>query len=179
MLTAKLFLGTVVAGVLAMNCPTAECTTAQNTERDTVEGSHLDLSGVMTINGEKVANYTVYIFKDGAPSDTFQVTNRLEQHYLLPLHHNYALKFSKPGYKDRILLVNTHIQQQRVQPLYTFRYDISFISNHESNTFDDFPVAFVDYDAKKKDFDYNRAYHSNVRTDNKPAATTTASKSWH
>lgn len=179
MLAAKFILGAAVAGAVFLNCPTSEGPGAQKKETVTFEESFLDLSGVMAIDGEKTADYTVYIFQDGSPSDTFQVNNRLEQHFMLPLNHNYALKFTKPGCKERILLVNTHVDAKRVHNLYTFRYQIEFLQDGESNTFDDFPVAFVHYDQKQKDFDYNRAYHQNVRTDNPPSETTTVSNSWH
>ena len=182
--TAKLIILLIVAGALTILCPMAFADQPkEETAAVTFEESFLDLSGVMTINGEKVSSYTVYIFQDGSPADTFQVTTRLEQHFMLPLQHNYALKFTRPGCKDRILLVNTHVDEKRVLDLYTFRYDIAFIENDEQNTFDDFPVAFVDYNKEQKDFDYNRQYHSNVRTDipsdRSTASDNTQSGSWH
>lgn len=177
MKAAKIILGLAITGLVIVNTPILGETNPAP-EKVTFDVSFLDLSGVMTIDGEKVSGYTVHIFEDGAPMDTFQVNNRLEQHYMLPLNHNYALKITKPGCKDRILLVNAHVTERKPQELYTFRYDIEFIKEGEQNTFDDFPVAFVHYDEKKKDFDYNRAYHANVRTDN-PSETQTASKNWH
>lgn len=184
MSTAKLILLLVIAGALTIICPMALAKLPKEAAATvTFEESFLDLSGVMTINDEKVADYTVYIFQDGSPSDTFQVTNRLEQHYMLPLNHHYALKFSHPGHKDRIMLVDTHVDAKRILDVYTFRYDIKFLEDGESNTFDDFPVAYIHYDQEKKDFDYNRQYHANIRTDI-PANTNTAGsskqdKSWH
>lgn len=179
----KLFLLLILAGVLTIVCPLAFAEPKAATSQVTFEESFLDLSGVMTIGEEKVADYTVHIFQDGSPSDTFQVNNRLEQHYMLPLNHNYALKFTRPGCKERIMLVDTHVDAKRIQDFYTFRYDIKFIEDGESNTFDDFPVAMVHYDQNKKDFDYNREYHANIRTDI-PSNTNTVSanqqdKSWH
>jgi hypothetical protein len=190
MSTAKLILLLILAGALTIICPMAFANAPKEAANVvTFEESFLDLSGVMTINGEKVANYTVCIFQDGSPSDTFQVTNRLEQHYMLPLNHNYALKFTRPGCKDRLMLVNTIVDAKRIHDVYTFRYDIQFIEHGESNTFDDFPVAVIHYDQQQKDFDYNREYHSNVRTDipepvEGPSNTNTAgsnnqNKSWH
>lgn len=180
MSTAKLIITVIAAGALTIVCPMAlGHNISRNAETVTFEESFLDLSGVMTVSDEKTAGYTVYIFEDGSPSDTFQVTNRQEQHYMLPVNHNYALKFVKPGYKERIMLVNTHINEKRLHDVYSFRYQIGFLQKDESNTFDDFPVAFVHYDQQQKDFDYNRTYHTNVRTDIQPSGSTTASKSWH
>jgi hypothetical protein len=183
MSTPKLILLLVLAGALTIICPMAFAEPQDTTANVTFEESFLDLSGVMTVGDEKVSNYTVCIFQDGSPSDTFQVNNRLEQHFMLPLNHNYALKFTRPGCKDRIMLVNTFVNEKKLHDIYAFRYDIRFIENNESNTFDDFPVAVVHYDPEKKDFDYNRAYHSNVRTDQPSNTNTVGSnkqdKSWH
>jgi hypothetical protein len=184
MSTIKLILLLIIAGALTIVCPMAFAEPKETAGNSvTFEEAFLDLSGVMTVGGEKVANYTVHIFQDGSPSDTFQVGNRLEQHYMLPLNHNYALKFTRPGCKDRILLVNTFIDEKRIHDVYTFRYDIQFIEDGASNTFDDFPVAFVCYDRDKKDFDYNREYHANIRTDIPSKTNTvnssTQNKSWH
>lgn len=184
MSTLKLILLLIIAGALTIVCQMAFAKNPKDAAASvTFEESFLDLSGVMTIGEEKVADYTVCIFQDGSPSDTFQVNNRLEQHYMLHLNHNYALKFSRPGCKDRIMLVDTHVGAKKIQDTYSFRYEIKFLEDGESNTFDDFPVAFVHYDQETKDFDYNRQYHSNVRTDI-PANTNTASTdqqndSWH
>lgn len=180
MSTAKLILALLVASILTIVCPMAfGKSSADSAESVTFDVSFLDLSGVMTVGNEKVSDYSVYIFEDGAAMDTFHVTTRLEQHFLLPIGHNYALKFSKHGYKDRVVLVNTHVNEKHTHDIYTFRFSIEFISEGESNTFDDFPVAFIDYDGKKKDFDYNRTYHQNVRTDQQPSSDQTASRSWH
>lgn len=139
-------------------------------------GYYLDFSGIMTINGEKVSDYTVYIYKDGELADSVFVENRREQFFELALYHDYAIKFCKSGYKERVILVDTHLPEKFHLTYFTFRYEIEFIPEDESNTFDDFPVAYITYDKRKRDFDYNRTYHNNVRM--QPAATRnqTASK---
>lgn len=177
--TTKLILAVLLAAVLTIICPMAFGKSSNEARQNTTfADSFLDFSGVMTIDDEKVSDYTVYIFQDGSPSDTFHVRTQLEQHYLLPVGHNYTLKFTKFGYKDRLVLVNTTINSKRTHDLYTFRYSVEFIADGESNTADDFPVAFIHYDETKKDFDYNREYHTNIRTDNRPRSHT-VSKSWH
>lgn len=138
-------------------------------------GYFLDFSGIMTINGEKVSDYTVYIFKDGQLADSVFVENRREQYFELALYHNYTIKFCKPGYKERLILVDTHLPEKFHLTYFTFRYEIEFIPEDESNTFDDFPVAYITYDPHKKDFDYNRTYHHNVRIQPKPSSRHTVS----
>jgi hypothetical protein len=109
----------------------------------------------------------VYIYQDGALKDSFFVTNKREQYYELPLNHNFALKFRKEGYRERIILVDTHVPDSESIRYYTFRYSIEFISeNDPSNTFDDFPVAYVVFQKSKKDFDYDKKYHRNTRVVN-------------
>lgn len=149
----------------------AAATEQQNTsDKDSAnvrKGYFLDFSGVMTINDQKVSDYMVYIFQDGALRDSFYVTNKREQYYELPLNHNFALKFRKTGYRERIVLVDTHVPNAEAQRYYSFRYSIEFISEDApANTFDDFPVAYVTFQKAKKDFDFDRTYHKNTRIPN-------------
>ncbi len=179
MSTTKLILALAVAAILTILCPMAFAKSSNEAnQKTTFTDSFLDLSGVMTINDEKVSDYSVYIFQDGSPSDTFHIGTKLEQHYLLPVGHSYTLKFTKFGYKERLVMVNTNINARRTHDFYTFRYSVEFIADGASNTADDFPVAFIHYDETKKDFDYNREYHTNIRTDNQPQQHA-VSKSWH
>jgi len=178
--TTKLTLALAAAAILTIVCPIAFAKPSDTTAKSvTFTESFLNFSGVMTVDSVRVSDYSVYIFQDGSPSDTFHVTTKLEQHYMLPIGHNYALKYTKHGYKDRLVLVDAHVNTKHVQDEYTFRYAIEFLGNHESNTFDDFPVAFIHFDKDKKDFDYNRAYETNVRLDQRQPQEQTVSKSWH
>lgn len=121
------------------------------------------LSGNMAVGEKVVSNYWVYVFENGAPTDTFFVDARKEVFFDLDLNKNYAIKFVKEGYKERVLLIDTHVPEEGLSKSYTFRYLITFIPNGKSNTFDDFPVAHINYHEKTKDFEYNRQYHRNVR----------------
>ena len=153
---------------LSLNAAATEQQNTSNTDSLNMrKGYFLDFSGVMTINDQKVSDYMVYIFQDGALRDSFYVTNKREQYYELPLNHNFALKFRKTGYRERIVLVDTHIPNTEVQRYYSFRYSIEFISEDApANTFDDFPVAYVTFQKAKKDFDFDRTYHKNTRIPN-------------
>jgi hypothetical protein len=180
MSTKRLIIALAVAVTLMIVCPMAFAESSPETsEKVTFTESFLDLSGVMTVDSLKVNDYSVYIFQDGSPSDTFHVNTKLEQHYMLPIGHQYALKFCKHGYKDRIVLVDAHVNAKHVRDLYSFRYAIEFVDLEESNTFDDFPVAYIHFDQEQKDFDYSRTYSNNVRLDKKQPQETVISKSWH
>jgi hypothetical protein len=150
---------------LSLNAAATEQQNTSNTDSLNMrKGYFLDFSGVMTINDQKVSDY---IFQDGALRDSFYVTNKREQYYELPLNHNFALKFRKTGYRERIVLVDTHVPNAEAQRYYSFRYSIEFISEDApANTFDDFPVAYVTFQKAKKDFDFDRTYHKNTRIPN-------------
>jgi hypothetical protein len=156
--------------MLSLNATASEPQNTPTPVQDSInlrKGYFLDFSGVMTINDQKVDDYTVYIYQDGVLKDSFFVTNKREQYYELPLNHNFALKFRKEGYRERIILVDTHVPDSESIRYYTFRYSIEFISeNDPSNTFDDFPVAYVVFQKSKKDFDYDKKYHRNTRVVN-------------
>lgn len=166
-----------IAAVLVSLMSLPMTATNQNRSDFEQEVYMLEVSGVMTVNGTRATDYMVYMFEDGVLNDSFHIDNRREQYFGFEFGHNYAMEFVKDGYKKRVLLIDTHLPQDAYSSNFHFRYEIEFIGKDVSNTFDDFPVAYITYDAKKKDFDYNRKYHNNVRYNAGQPAVHTASQS--
>ncbi len=164
---------TLVLAFLVCSTLQAAATNSDIANENNQPQNILELSGNMSVDGAKVADYFVYIFENGVLIDTFFVDSKQEIFFDLDFNRNYAIKFVKAGYKERILLVDTHIADEGFHKSYTFRYDIEFLPHEAtSNTFDDFPVAFITFQENVKDFDYDRKYHSNVRIN--PSAKETA-----
>ena len=159
--------------VLLCTAASSKSNTVISDKAPEFSGSILELSGNMSVNDKMVADYWIYVFENGAPKDTFFVESKKEIFIALQLNNNYAVKFVKEGFKDRILLVDTHVPDSRSSKNYSFRYLIEFLPNDAvSNTFDDFPVAYITYQKAVNDFDYDRMYHHNVRIN--PSAQETA-----
>src|SRR3989344_2790047 len=81
----------------------------------------LEVSGVMTVNGQKVDDYMVYLFEDGVLTDSFNIDNKREQYFGFEFGHDYAMKFVKEGYKNRVLLIDTPLPDTATQRYFTFR----------------------------------------------------------
>ncbi|HEU4718765.1 MAG TPA: hypothetical protein VFU15_13065 [Bacteroidia bacterium] len=138
---------------------------------------YFDITGRMTIADKSVADYSVILYCDGQRTDSVFVDTKKDIDIHLGYGHDYAVRFSKAGCKDRILLVDTHLPEGVSADYFSFLYSIEFLSEHApSNTFDDFPVAYIGYDKTKKDFDYNRTYHKNIRVMPGHPETQTASR---
>lgn len=168
---------TTAVTLAVMICSDAYATPVHTPKDFEEDLNYLEISGVMTVNDQRVSDYTVFLYRDGVLSDSFYVDNRREQYFGCEYGHDYMLKFVKPGYKERLMMVDTHLPDTAQLQDYTFRYSIAFLrKDAPSNTFDDFPVAYVMYDAKLKDFDYNKTYHFNVRNNARQTADHTASK---
>lgn len=131
---------------------------------DSTQTSGLEVSVKLTDDGAKVSDYSVIIYQDGNAMDTFFIGKSKPITIWLDYNHNYALRHIKTGYRDRVVLIDTYVSQKNASDIMDFDYEIELIRENESaNTFDDFPVAFIHYDANQKKFDYSRKYDRQVR----------------
>lgn len=137
--------------------------TAQKHEPgDDVPG--IELSCVLSDDGRHLANYSMIVYCDGVPQDTFLVEKPKPVYFRLAYGHNYAIRHIAEGYRDRIVMVNTIVDVKTSQKKHTFDYQIEMIRENEpANTWNDLPVALICYDAKHKKFDYSRKYNDQVR----------------
>jgi hypothetical protein len=135
-----------------------------NNTSDSTLNSGLEISFKLTDDGSRVSDYSVIIYQDGNAMDTIFIGKSKPVSIWLDYNHNYALRHIKAGYRDRIVLIDTHISQKSGSDIMDFDYEIELIRENEAaNTFDDFPVAFIHYDASQKKFDYSRKYDRQVR----------------
>lgn len=126
--------------------------------------ANLELSFKLTEEGKRVSEYYLLIYCDTNAADTLFVSKGKVAYLYLHYNHNYTLRYVKPGYRDRILIIRTGIESAIHFKNMEFDYEIELVKENEAaNTFADLPVAIVRYDANKKKFDYSRKYHHQVR----------------
>ncbi len=124
----------------------------------------LQISSFLTYDGKKVTDYSIIIYHDAGPNDTVTMSNRKNVSLLLDYNHNYTLDYVKEGYRDRLVLIDTHVKSGVEKKNLSFDYEIEMVKqNEKSNTIDDLPVALISYDANQSKFDYSRKYHNQVR----------------
>jgi hypothetical protein len=128
----------------------------------------LELSFKLKDGSKRISDYYVLIYCDTNAADTLFVEKGKVSYLYLNYNHNYTLRYVKPGYRDRILIVRTGIASAIHLKDMVFDYEIELVKEDEApNTFADLPVAVVHYDKSKKKFDYSRKYHRQVRQKSK------------
>jgi hypothetical protein len=128
------------------------------------EQPNVELSFKLTDHGKKTGNYYLLVYCDTNAADTLFVKKGRVTYLDLDYNHNYTLRYVKEGYRDRILIVNTHIKTGVTLRDHEFDYEIGLVKNTEApNTLGDLPVAVIRYDVNRNKFDYSRKYHRQVR----------------
>jgi hypothetical protein len=128
----------------------------------------LELSFKLRDGNKRISDYYVLIYCDTNAADTLFIEKGKVSYMYLPFNHNYTLRYVKPGYRDRILIVRTGVKSATHIKSMAFDYEIELVKEDEApNTFADLPVAVVHYDKTKKKFDYSRKYHRQVRQKSK------------
>lgn len=124
----------------------------------------LEISCHMQDNGNRFAGYTIIIYCDNAPSDTLTIEKRREVFFTLDYGHQYAIRHIAPGYRDRVVMVNTAVDEKAAKTFSYFDYVIEMVREEEpANTVNDLPVGLVRFDKKLHRFDYSRKYAKEVR----------------
>lgn len=124
----------------------------------------LEISCHMQDDGSRFAGYTIIIYCDNAPADTLTIEKRREVFFTLDYGHQYAIRHIAPGYRDRVVMVNTCIDEKAAKKFSFFDYVIEMVRDEEpANTLNDLPVGLVRFDKKLHRFDYSRKYEKEVR----------------
>lgn len=128
---------------------------------------NLELSFKLTDEGKRIGVYYLLIYCDTNAADTLFIDNAKMTYLYLNYNHHYTLRYVKPGYRDRVLIVRTDVTSMTHFKNAEFDYQIELVKENEAaNTFADLPVAIIRYDISKKKFDYSRKYHRQVRQKN-------------
>jgi hypothetical protein len=124
----------------------------------------VELSSQLRFDGKKVSDYTLIIYCDSNAAETLYVEKAKVIYVQLKYNHNYTLRYLKDGFRERVLLVNTHVDAKTALRDMDFDYEIELITeNAPANTLGDLPVAIIRYDQMERRFDYSKKYHRQVR----------------
>lgn len=124
----------------------------------------VELSSQLRYHGKKVSDYTLIIYCDTNAAETLYVEKAKMIYLQLDYNHNYTLRYLKDGFRERVLLVNTHVDSKVAAKDMEFDYEIELVpQNAPANTLGDLPVAIIRYDKSQNKFDYSKKYHRQVR----------------
>lgn len=127
-------------------------------------GAGLEIASMLLFNEERITNYTLIIYDENQSSDTIVVTKAKHLYFKLRYGHFYSLRYIKKGYKERIVMIDTRLDEANSINETGFDFEIEMIpENQQGNTISDLPVALINYNYSEKKFEYSRNYHRQIR----------------
>ncbi len=124
--------------------------------------SGLEISVSLSANETPVNGYRIFIFEDTRFRDSVFAELALPIYLQFDLNKNYCLKFTKPGFLDRVVLVETKVPAGKEKRKYSYDSEISMLPGDSVNTAGDRPVALIQYDTLRGSFSYSHAYAASV-----------------
>lgn len=124
----------------------------------------LEISSLLTAKGKIVNNYTITLLCDGVEIWKKEIKKSRPVYINLEPNKVFSLLYSKPGYADKIVIVNTELPDIRLSRNMFFEYDIELDPAHstQKGEFHDYPVALIRYNTKANEFSYSQSYFSEV-----------------
>lgn len=124
----------------------------------------VELSCMLVSNDKPLTDYTIIVCCNECQADTIHVKDIEDVYFRLEYGRQYAIIHRAAGFRERIVMMNTQVDQKTSLKKKVFDYEIEMISVQQpANTLYDLPVAVVRYDPSTGKFDYSRKYHQQVR----------------
>ena len=123
----------------------------------------LKISFLLSEDNHPIENYTLVIYRDGEIDRTMEISKSTPVYALLDLNSSYTLRFTKPGFKARMVLIDTHVPKGSESEIFHFDFEIEMLEKNEpSNTLDDLPVALLKFNTDKNKFSYSSEYAASI-----------------
>lgn len=130
---------------------------------------YLEIRGKIIIK-EKTKNliYKVELIENNRVIDSVLENDRELFSFGLLKNKSYALKIYKTGFLPKLIMINTHIPDNRyLTDYFIFDFETDLLNSSEDWKLDqdtkDFPIAIIQFDATKKGFTYNQEYSKNIK----------------
>jgi hypothetical protein len=128
------------------------------------EGPGLEITSTLTLEGEKISDYTLIVYDETQASDTLEIPKAKSIYLKLSYGHTYSLRYIKPGFRERVVMVNTKISEEKQKEETDFDFEIEMVRKSQAgNTISDLPVAVIRFDSTENRFEYSREYHRQIR----------------
>ena len=128
----------------------------------------LEISASLLLKGNPTSNYTVMISHDGNITDSIYVKTTKAVFMELEQDGVYTIIFSKKGYDDKMVLVDTHLGvKPKKSDDFTFDFDLEIDPKHSTlkKDFSDLPVAWVRFNKKSREFEISQRYKAEAHRD--------------
>jgi hypothetical protein len=123
----------------------------------------LEISCSASQRNAPLKEYTIYVRENDTIRDTIFADLTLPVFIQLELNKSYLLEFSKPGFLERLVLVDTKVPNGKDRRRYTYEFEIDmpFIYS-DTGSYAIRPIARIIYDQSVSGFSYDLEYAKSI-----------------
>lgn len=123
----------------------------------------LEISCSVSQQNNPMRDYTILILEDDTIRDTIFADLTLPIFIQLDLNKTYILEFSKPGFLERLVLVDTKVPEGKDRKRYTYDFEIDMPFRYcDTAAYAVRPIARICYDSESGQFDYDEEYARSI-----------------
>lgn len=133
------------------------------------ESPPFKLKGNISIIRGNLADVKVDIYKNGNKIKTLTPNSLGKYEYELEYQNEYKLTFSKPGFVEKSMIIDTHLPPEQLDKDFKYKWDtdVKLFKQYDGINFTIFtqPVQKIFYDEKSKKFDFDSDYNKMILSD--------------
>lgn len=123
----------------------------------------LEISCSVSQQNEPMRDYRILIIENDTLYDTIFADLSMPIYIQLDLNKNYMLEFSKPGFLERLVLVDTKVPESKTKKRFTYDFEIEMPFRYcDTGFYAVQPIARIIYDEKDANFGYDVEYAKSI-----------------
>lgn len=123
----------------------------------------LEISCSVSLKNNPMRDYTILILEDDTVRDTIFADLALPIYIQLDLNKSYVLEFSKPGFLERLVLIDTKVPAGKDRKRYNYDFEVEMPFRYcDTGAYAVQPVARIIYDSESGEFGYDMEYAKSI-----------------
>lgn len=123
----------------------------------------LEISCSVSQMNNPMRDYTILILENDSVRDTIFADLALPIYIQLELNKSYVLEFSKPGFLERLVLVDTKVPSGKDRRRYSYEFEIDMPFRYcDTGAYAVQPIARIIYDTEAGEFSYDMEYAKSI-----------------
>jgi hypothetical protein len=126
-------------------------------------GAGLEISCSVSQKSSPMRDYQILIIENDTLFDTIFADLTLPIYIQLDLNKSYLLEFSKPGFLERLVLVDTKVPASKSKKRFSYDFEIEMPFRYcDTGTYAVQPIAKIIYNSSSGDFGYDAEYAKSI-----------------
>lgn len=136
---------------------------ARNLSSSRSNRNGLEISCTVSQKNKPVSDYRILIIENDTVFTTISADLTEPVYIQLDLNKSYVLEFSKPGFLERLVLVDTRVPQGKTNGRFSYDFEIELpVRYNDTGFYAVQPIARIIYDTTKDKFGYDVEYARNI-----------------